>query len=169
MTTIAYDTKTLVSDSRSCMGNTIYENDCKKIFTEVGPFAVIGIAGNYQDAMDIIKFITEYNSMDQIRTINYDITGWDAGIIGITYQGEVWHYAGEEGFELRPDLPFAIGSGSQYALAAMDLGKTAEEAVVYASTRDVYTNNVTQVASLITEEELNDTDCSKEERSKPEV
>ena len=77
--------------------------------------------------------------------------------------------AGEKSFELRPDLPFAIGSGSQYALAAMDLGKTAEEAVVYASTRDVYTNNVTQVASLITEEELNDTDCSKEERSKPEV
>ena len=33
----------------------------------------------------------------------------------------------------------AIGSGNRFALAAMDFGKTAKEAVEYAACRDVYT------------------------------
>ena len=41
----------------------------------------------------------------------------------------------------------------------MDLGKTAEEAVIYASTRDMFTNDVIQRAELIPEtEEENDKD-----------
>lgn len=39
-------------------------------------------------------------------------------------------------------VPYAIGSGAPFALAAMDLNKSPEEAVVYASTRDVYTGGV---------------------------
>ena len=35
MTTIAYDTKTLVSDSRSSLGDMIYEEDSQKIFPNV--------------------------------------------------------------------------------------------------------------------------------------
>ena len=34
-------------------------------------------------------------------------------------------------------------------MAAMDLGKTAEEAVIYASTRDIFTNEVLQIVRLI--------------------
>ena len=36
MTTIAYDTKTLVSDSRASWGDMIYEEDSQKIFPSAG-------------------------------------------------------------------------------------------------------------------------------------
>lgn len=37
------------------------------------------------------------------------------------------------------DRPFAIGSGRDFALAAMDMGASAKEAVEAAAKRDVYT------------------------------
>ena len=167
MTTIAYDCKSLVSDSRSCIGSMIYEEDCQKIYPDVGPFVVLGIAGDLQDAMDIIDAISTFTTLDQIRSIDYNVTKWHAAIIGITANGSVWHYVGEDSFELRPDIPFALGSGAVYALAAMDLGKTAEEAVKYASTRDLYTNEVTQVATLLSHEET-DEDTNEDEDTEEE-
>ncbi len=157
MTTIAYDTKTLVSDSRSSIGDMIYEEDAQKIFTNVGPFTVVGISGAYQDAMDIIKIINDYTQVDHIRGIPFEELG-QASLLGITYEGELWGYAGDQSCKLREDKPFAIGSGSQFALAAMDLGKTAEEAVIYASTRDMFTNDVLQRAELISLDEIPETE-----------
>lgn len=151
MTTIAYDTKTLVSDSRSNINGMIYEEDAQKIFTNVGPFAVIGIAGDYQAAMDTINMIDEFPNIEHIRGIPVEEIG-NVSIIGITADRRLWSYAGDKSCELRSDQPFAVGSGEQFALAAMDLGKTAEEAVKYAATRDPNTNSVTQVAHLVTEE-----------------
>jgi len=155
MTTIAYDTKTLVSDSRSSLGDMIYEEDSQKIFPNVGPFAVVGISGSYQDAMDIIKVISSYTQVDHIRSIPFEELG-QASLLGVTFNGELWSYAGDQSQQLREDKPFAIGSGSQFALAALDLGKTAEEAVIYASTRDMFTNDVLQRADLIPETEEKD-------------
>lgn len=42
-------------------------------------------------------------------------------------------------FEAVRDFNFTIGSGQYLALAAMDFGDTAQAAVQYAATRDVYT------------------------------
>ncbi|MNJ79145.1 hypothetical protein D3C77_770710 [compost metagenome] len=41
--------------------------------------------------------------------------------------------------ELDPANPDAIGSGAPYALAAMDMGASAEDAVRAAMKRDIYT------------------------------
>lgn len=41
--------------------------------------------------------------------------------------------------ELAPSNPDATGSGSAYALAAMDMGASAEDAVCAAMKRDIYT------------------------------
>lgn len=41
--------------------------------------------------------------------------------------------------ELDPANPDAIGSGAAYALAAMDMGASAEDAVRAAMKRDIYT------------------------------
>lgn len=43
---------------------------------------------------------------------------------------------------------YAIGSGAQWALAAMDLGKGVEEAVAYACTRDIYSGGEITVLHL---------------------
>ena len=42
-------------------------------------------------------------------------------------------------FESVRNFNFALGTGQHLALAAMDLGKSAQAAVQYAATRDVYT------------------------------
>jgi 20S proteasome alpha/beta subunit len=152
MTTIAYDGKSLASDSRSTMGSMIYEEDAQKIYPNVGPFAVLGIAGDFQAAMDVIDMIKDFSQIEHIRGISSEDIG-NVSLIAMTHDGRLWSYAGDKSCELRTDRPFATGSGGEYALAAMDLGKTAEEAVLYASTRDIYTNNITQVAHIQMEEE----------------
>lgn len=152
MTTIAYDGKTLVSDSQSTIGDQIYEVDCQKLFPDVGPFAVLGVCGDYQAAMDVLKVIRDFNRIDHIRDLDFKELNWKCAMLGITHDGQVWHYTDTFSFELRPDISFAIGSGSDYALGAMAAGATAEEAVKIAARYDVNTNDVTQVATLVSEE-----------------
>lgn len=57
-----------------------------------------------------------------------------------------WVVAGDAGLEWT-ELTFneAGGSGQEFALAAMDFGKTAKEAVEYAATRDSATGGVVRV------------------------
>ena len=78
-------------------------------------------------------------------------------MLGVTHDGQVWHYTGNRSFELRPDLPYAIGSGDMYALGAMAVGATAEEAGLAAARYDLNTNEVLQVATLVTEGEAEET------------
>lgn len=148
MTTIAYDGKTLVSDSQSSIGDLKYEADCQKLFPDVGPFVVLGVAGSYQDCMDIIEVISEYNKINHIRSLDFKELDWKAEMIGITHEGQVWHYSGNRSFELRADVPYAVGSGADYALGAMAVGATATEAVLAAAKLDLYTNEVLQVAEI---------------------
>ena len=51
-------------------------------------------------------------------------------------------------FESKREYNFTIGTGSRFALAAMDLGKSAKEAVEYAATRDIYTGGEIKVYQL---------------------
>jgi ATP-dependent protease HslVU (ClpYQ) peptidase subunit len=44
--------------------------------------------------------------------------------------------------------PYAVGTGSAFALSAMDLGKSPEEAVAYACTRDIYSSGEITVLHL---------------------
>ena len=66
----------------------------QKIFTNIGPFAVVGVAGSYQDAMDIIDMISDYTKVDHIRSIPAEHIG-EVSLLGITYEGELWSYAGD--------------------------------------------------------------------------
>ncbi len=153
MTTIAYDGKSLVSDSRSCIGDMIYEEDAQKIFPDVGPFVALGIAGDYQAAMDTIEMISPFTTMDHIRSIPSKDIG-NVSLLGVTLDGRLWSYAGDKSCELRSDKPFAVGSGSIWAMAAMDFGESAEDAVVFAATKDPYTNDIVQVATFVSPEEV---------------
>ncbi len=157
MTTVAYDGKNLCADSRSSLGDMIYEEDAQKIFPNIGPFSVLAIAGDYQDAMDIMESIKEFSNLDHIRSIPKEEMG-DAQLIGITHDGELWSYAGSHSCKLRADMPIAIGSGRQFALAAMDLGKSAEEAIIYASSRDMFTNNVVQTIEIASLDDMEEHD-----------
>lgn len=154
MTTVVYHDGMFAADSRSCIGDTIYEEDSVKLMAEVGPFAVVGFAGNYQTATDVIEVLSEYTSVDQVRSLELlkeDKVGMQ--MIALDYSGQLWYYQGIDSFKLRSDLPFAIGSGAPYATAAVELGKTAEEAVKYAATKDPFTNKVVRVVKIGGEDE----------------
>lgn len=150
MTTIAYTQFTLASDSASSIGSMNYEMDCKKIHLNVGPFAYIGVAGDFQRAQGFLKEIGSIRSVQDIVDKNqygkHNNTGVE--MLCIAHDDTLWSYNGESIFELRADLNYAIGTGAEYALGAMCHGATATEAVVVASKYDMYTNNVLQVYHL---------------------
>ncbi len=50
--------------------------------------------------------------------------------------GRVLFYGDSSPVEMNPTQPLAIGSGWQFAIAAMDFGKSAKQAIEYAMTRD---------------------------------
>lgn len=151
MTTIAYNHGILASDGRSSLGDQIYEEDCQKLFTEVGPFLAVGVCGSYQDAIDLLEGIQDYTKIDQIRSIDFQESNIKASFLAVCTGGKLWYYAGESSFELRADKPFAIGSGADYALGAMGAGATAEEAVRVASKFDMGTNSHVQFIDLTEE------------------
>jgi len=162
MTTVVYDCKCLVSDSQSTVGEEIYGEDCQKIFPDVGPFAVLGVAGNYQDSKDVIDVISDYTKIEQILGLDFKDLEWNCSMIAITYRGEIWHYTGKYSFELRQDIPFAIGSGAPYALGAIHAGADAKQAVLAAARYDLYTNDLLQVAQLTGPEESEETEEPEE-------
>ena len=70
-------------------------------------------------------------------------TSTDYGYLGVLRgTGGAWFLNGEATYQL--DSPWAFGSGAEYAIAAMDHGSTAVQAVKYASTRDLMTNSIVQ-------------------------
>jgi hypothetical protein len=66
-------------------------------------------------------------------------------------KGEAFYVYVHEGvFNKEPiSSDFTLDSGGEFALAALDFGKTAREAVKYAMTRDIYTGGKVKVISLI--------------------
>lgn len=148
MTTIAYKDGVLASDSQSTLGDVIYENDCQKIFENVGPFEAVAVAGDYQDAVDVLKVIQAYTDIDQIRDIDFKQAKIQAQFLAVTHDRALWYYAGDMSWQMRPDIPFAIGSGGDYAWGAMLNGATATEAVHIASQLDTGTNNRIQYVNL---------------------
>lgn len=102
--------------------------------------------------MDVIDIIKDYNHVEHIRNLDFEELGWKCSMLAITHDGTIWHYTGTYSFVLRNDVPFAIGSGAQFALGAMAFGADAKEAVLIASRYDLHTNANLQVANLIEEE-----------------
>ena len=139
MTTIAWDGITFVSDSQATLGQDICSNKEKKIFTNVGIFAAVAMVG--------VKGQAEHHMLSVISKISDPRELWGAVeeedmfvLMGIVKEtGVCWTLDGQATHE--SPVPWAWGSGAPYALAAMDLGRSASEAVKYASTRDPGTNN----------------------------
>lgn len=131
MTTIAYDHKArlIACDGRSTSGNTILSDTHKKWVEADGKFWFY--TGSVSDVDRFIKY-TEHGDMDPPRwPIDLTAILADSGsvyIVGVSPSGEPWRE--------RLECSRAIGSGCDFALSAMDFGKSAGESVQYAATRD---------------------------------
>lgn len=127
MTTIAYDGRYIASDGRETWGNMICDDRIdKSITTSLGVFFLAGVAADCnrfaKDYMVGVK--TEIDS----STVGFLFSNNECYTVGIA-DGVFWDY-------LQTGNPFTVGSGEQYAIAAMDHGKSAIDAVKYAITRD---------------------------------
>jgi len=150
-TTIAYDGKILAADSQSTCGGRKWLDGRKKI-QEIGDFYVAGSGVVFL----IDKFISIWREKDKDTAkkevsklaesedgVCFIIVHKVTGKFSVIY---INHDKVSEHHDRR--LPFAIGSGDDYAMGAMGAGKTADEAVGIAAQHDLFTGGNIQSVSI---------------------
>lgn len=130
MTVIAWDGKTLAADRAAT--NCGYRRTLTKIFRVPG--GMVGFAGDGSRAMALLEWFR--NGRDPAAYPAFQRGDEAVGCIFIGEQGENLGYLYTPYPEVHMDRFDAIGSGRDYALAAMYLGHDARRAVEVASALD---------------------------------
>jgi len=132
MTTVAFDGKTFVSDTRM-VAEYYTDGNCRKIF-EIGNF-IVGIAGEYAQCL---LFIEEFKNCgtDLSKSFPMDHISGMTSMIYNKSNKKLYRYEGS-GLPMLIKPPYAIGSGSSFAMGAMKYGASAEEAVKIAIKLDI--------------------------------
>jgi len=128
MTVIAWDGKTLAADKQASIGTAIFQ--VTKIFRVRG--CLLGAAGDFDRIQETIAWFAAGADPSKMPPFQRDNTDY-VGLLVIQPDGSILKYE-------RSTTPFrieskfhALGSGRDFAIAAMYLGKTAVEAVGVAS------------------------------------
>lgn len=131
MTTIAYKDGVIAYDSRQTRNGAIVSDDAPKcqVVDEVSFF----LSGAVCDEKALIAAYFGTPSSVPVECSGYAVDGGNLMMVGHDDKTGIWKQ------ELDLSNPDAIGSGAAYALAAMDMGASAEDAVRAAMKRDIYT------------------------------
>lgn len=145
MTTIIYDHKRqeVAVDSRRSTQGGRYTDDTNKIIHE-GSLTFI-LTGSL---CDFDYFIKNY---EMYKVINLGDVQLDCSGVMIR-DGKAYHVFIHENV-FNEELLLCnegFGSGGAFAIAAMDFGKSAKEAIEYAMTKDVFTGGKVQVIDINT-------------------
>ncbi|MCP6695873.1 proteasome subunit beta [Pseudomonas donghuensis] len=124
MTTIAYD-------SRQTRNSAVVSDDAPKC--QVVDGVSFFLSGAVCDEKALIAAYFGTPSAVPVECAGYVVDGDKLMMVGHDDKTGIWRQ------DLDPTNPDAIGSGAPYALAAMDMGASAEEAVRAAMKRDIYT------------------------------
>jgi len=128
MTVIAWDGRTLAADKRSDYGGCI--NVVTKIF-RAGD-CLVGGAGELSFILAVVEWVRNGRDAAQFPAHQRDKDDWQPVLV-VEPSGQAVVYE-RTPYPIRWEQRFgAIGSGKQFALAAMHLGRTAAEAVAVAS------------------------------------
>lgn len=160
MTTIAVKDGIMVGDGRCSLGSTVIKDDMVKVFWINNH--LMGGAGRARSISTFAQWLqkhTDYTIVNQevgdlvdlIPPVLQDDEEFTALVL--TPDKQVLMYDGNVALNLGHDVPASIGSGSVFALAAMDAGASAEEAVKIAMKRDVYSGGEITVVQLEDEPE----------------
>lgn len=144
MTTIVWDGTTLAADTQLTLGGSTV-GGTQKIF-ELGTKAnqiFIATAGYHAETGIFTEWIAKGAPQDDKPTVHEEFSAFKLTKKGL-FEYDFLLY------RMEVTNKCAIGSGWQWAMAAMDYGASAEEAVKYASTRDVYTNDIVQTVKAPT-------------------
>lgn len=143
MTTIAYRAGVMVGDGRETVigdGESpviLRDNTVKVVKLPDG--SLFGGAHSSEDISRLQKALTSNEPLPELD----DIAG-----LRIDPKGRMWLYEGRVWQPLRGLEYFAIGSGSVFALAAMDAGVSALDAVKIAVKRDPYSGGKVTIVKL---------------------
>lgn len=160
MTTIAVKDGIMVGDGRCSLGSTVIKDDMVKVFWINNH--LMGGAGRARSISTFAQWLqkhTDYTIVNQevgdlvdlIPPVLQDDEEFTALVL--TPDKQVLMYDGNVALNLGHNVPASIGSGSVFAIAAMDAGSSAEEAVNIAMKRDVYSGGEITVVQLEEESE----------------
>lgn len=132
MTTIATDGKSMAADGQvQDHTDTILAGDHRKVF-KLNDGRIVGGAGNSFDVGSWIEWLEKGKEGPcpvQSNQFSAMILNTDGSLLWVDHKGR----------EAPTPVPCAIGSGSQFALGAMDAGASPTKAVAIARNRDLWT------------------------------
>lgn len=138
MTTIACDGKSIAADGMINSNGTIHDLRCVKVF-RLNSGGIAGFTGQ------------PYFYAAALAYLNGDADSLD---VGDDFEAIILHRNGEcecmdgKGRCYPQSVPTATGSGAPFALAVMDMGYDAKEALEAAAKRDCYTGGTIIVLDL---------------------
>lgn len=145
MTTIAYKDGVIAYDSRQTRNGAIVSDNVEK--SELVNGVRFFLAGAVCDMTGLIEAYFGNPSSIPIECSGYALDSGRLFLVGHDDKTGVWKQ------ELDQSNPDAIGCGSAYALAAMDMGASAEGAVIAAMKRDIYTGGRVRTVSIKTQQQ----------------
>jgi ATP-dependent protease HslVU (ClpYQ) peptidase subunit len=119
VTTIAYRDGILAGDTRITEGDTVVPEVCRKVF-KLESGALFGAAGDVQQTDELLNALEKSHPTPELRKALALLIVPDRDVF--LYEGKRWVKCGAAPYH-------AIGSGSNFALAAMWCGKDAIGAV----------------------------------------
>lgn len=131
MTTIAYKDGVIAYDGRQTRNDRIVSDSAPKC--QVVDGVSFFLAGSVCDEKALIAAYFGTASPVPVECSGYVVDGGKLLMVGHEDTTGIWKQ------ELELENPDAIGSGAPYAIAAMDMGASAEDAVRAAMKRDIYT------------------------------
>lgn len=136
MSVIAWDGATLAADKRACLGSLI--RTTRKISrvknNDIGE-ALVGYAGDADAGEEILAWFASGYNPDKFPSSQRNPDGW-SGLLVVWPTRHIWKFE-RTPYPIRfPPQHFAIGSGRDFALAAMHLGCDAVKAVKIACELD---------------------------------
>lgn len=136
VTTIAYKNGIIAYDSRESSSDDIIVDDGVEKRFEIDGGVQLFLCGSCADREDFIESYLKFKAVRQdidIEALIFDPNNKSLFRSSVDDKGVIWKT------KLRLDNHYAIGSGRRFALAFMDAGMSAHEAVIATAKRDVWT------------------------------
>jgi ATP-dependent protease HslVU (ClpYQ) peptidase subunit len=140
MTTIAYKDGVIAYDSQVTRGDVITDDDYEKCIEQKGvKFFCTGAVSDHQRLVDVYFGAKPEGNIDATALVT---DGEILMHIAVDDDTGLWKSP------IRLDRVYAIGSGTHYAFAAMDMGGTAYQAIEAAKKRDTSTGGVIRTLTI---------------------
>ncbi|MDD1966176.1 proteasome subunit beta [Pseudomonas putida] len=141
MTTIAYKDGVIAYDSQITRGDLITYDDYEKCLEREGvKFFCSGAVSDYPRLVDVYFGAKPDGNIDVSALV---LDGDKLMMVAVDDTSGLWKAP------VMMDRPYAIGSGTPYAFAAMDMGATAVQAVEIAAKRDTSTGGIIRTVVIL--------------------